>query len=469
MAEATDRPQVPPDAVMPAEALGAPAPAASETYQPLSLFAMASFGLAVVYALVVLIGAAVALVSHIPWLMPYWTFLIPIGVLVVCWVARTRILNSEGTMSGLGFTTWGSRLAVLFAVPYAAYYFATFLAVRSPAIDCANDFLQKIKESRLDLAFLQSQDVSIKGKDKNVLRDEIETRFNLPAGTMVVQPGPFSTFCGQHFVRYIEMDGDKAITTPMGVASWEFGKGGYRVVLNYHVATSLVEFDFRLDTFGRDPKPGEPKGRQWQIQLVRSETGIVTGSLRYTDKGQDYVKKMTNAQKSALDWASKATDVDALKSEERESYSKLIGGLDTFWASKLMRDDITRYIRKMFAGGRRFSINFEPNAMPFMRESDGRTTAAFDLMIRFTEEGGSMPMYVCEGRLLVSADKSAAMHSSSAWRVDALEIDSGRTAPEKRRMQKSMAIPTPEEAGLGRGRAPAPPPPPERLPGPPPP
>ncbi|HEY7327070.1 MAG TPA: hypothetical protein VH592_05505 [Gemmataceae bacterium] len=451
MAEATDRPQVPRDAVMPTEALGASAPVSSETYQPLSLFAMASFGLSVVYALVVLIGAAVALVSHIPWLMPYWTFLIPIAVLVVCWAARTRILNSEGTMSGLGFTTWGSRLAILCSVPYAAYYFATFLAVRSPAIDRANDFLQKIKESRLDLAFLQSQDISIKGKDKNLLRDEIETRFNQPAGTVMVQPGTFSTFCQQHFVRYIEMDGEKAITTPTGVDSWEFGKGGYRVVLNYHVATSLVEFDFKIDTFGRDPKPGEPKSRQWQVQLARSETGIVTGSLRYTDKGQDFVKKMTNAQKFAMEWASRVSDVDTLKPEERESYSKLIRGLDTFWASKLMRDEITQYVRKMFSAGKKFSINFQPNDIPFMRETDGRTTGAFDLMIRFTEESSPMPLYICEGRLLVSADSNAARDSSSAWRVDALEIDSGRTAPERRRMQKNMPIPP------GPERAPGPP------------
>ena len=455
MAEATDRPQVPPDAVMPEEALSAPEPASSETYQPLSLLAMAGFGLSLIYALVVLIGAAVALLGHIPWLMPYWTFLIPLAVFVVCWAARTRILNSEGTLTGLGFTTWGVRLAVLISVTYAAYYFATFLAVRKPAINCANDFLQKIKDGRLDLAFLQSQDVKIKGKDKNILREEIEARFNQPAGmAAMIQPGAYSRFCQEHFVRYIEIDGDKAITTPSGVASWEFEKGGYRVVLNYHVATSLVEYDLKVDTFGRDPKPGEEKGTKWQVLLARSDTGIILGSMRYTDKGRDFEKKITNAQKCASDWVAKASDVNALKPDERESLSKLIRGYDTFWASKVLRGEISQCIRKTFAGGRKVNMHLQPKGLPIVRESDGRTTAWVETMLRYNEEGGVMPMYLVEARLVVSADSNAAMDSASAWRVDALQLDSGRLAPERRRMQKMAPPPIPGESGPGKGPTP---------------
>jgi hypothetical protein len=468
MAEATDRPQVPPDAVMSEEALSASAPASTETYQPLSLLAMASFGLAVVYILVALIGGAIALLSHTPWLMPYWTFLIPLAIVVLCWVARNRIVNSEGTLSGLAFATWGSRLAIIFCIPYAAYYLATFLAVRGPAIDCANDFLQKIKEGRLDLAFAQAQDTSTKGKDQKVLRDELETRFNQPSGTMMVQPGVFSSFCQQHFVRFLSMDGEKAKTTPAGVDSWEFGKGGYRVLLTYHVATTLVEFDLRLDTFGRDPKPGAAKGRQWQVFLQHSESGIVPGSMKYTQQGIDFVKKMMNAQKFATQWAGKATEAEALKPEERESYTKLIRGYETFWSSQQLREDISKNLRKTFepnAGGKRCSITFQPNGIPFMSESDGRTTGRIDVMLRYTDEGSVMPLYIAEAQIVVSADSQTAAGSADVWRVDALEIESARTAPERRRMQKSIAIPTPEEAGLGKGRAPAKAPPPPELPG----
>lgn len=467
MAEATDRPQVPADAVMANEPLGVQTPAPTETYQALSLLAMAGFGLAAIYALVVLIGSAVALVGRIPWLMPYWTFLIPIAVLIVCWAARTRILNSEGTLSGLAFTTWGSRLAILFTIPYAAYYLATFLAVRSPAIDCANEFLQRIKEGRLDQAFLAAQpDISIKGMNSKAMRDEIESRFNQPMGAVAVTPGAFSHFRQENFVRFIEMDGEQVEATPTGVDFWEYGKGGYRVILNYHIATSLVEFDMKVDTFGRDPKPGEPKGRrQWQVHLQRSATATVPGSMKLTKRGEDFEKRTSNAQKFASEWVYKINDVDKLQPGERESYSKLIRGYETFWASKLIRDEISESIRKMFqprAGEKRFNLFIQPGTIPFLRESNGRTTGAIDVMIRYYEEGNQIPQFLVDGRLMLSADSNVAADAPSAWRVDALEIESGRTSPERRRMQKGLEVPTPAEAGPENPRnAPTPLPPPK--------
>src|SRR5579884_1276613 len=205
MAETTDHPQTPPDAIMSQEGFDAPTPASSATYQPLSLLAMAGFGLSVVYALAVLVGGAVSLAGHIPWLMPYWTFLIPIAVLVVCWAARTRIVNSEGTLSGLAFTTWGSRLAILFSITYAAYYIATFLAVRGPAIDIADDFFQKIKNGQLEQAFILSQDTNSKNMSTEAMRDQIQGRFNQPMGGVSAAPGTYSRFCQERFVRFLQM------------------------------------------------------------------------------------------------------------------------------------------------------------------------------------------------------------------------------------------------------------------------
>jgi hypothetical protein len=464
MAEATDRPQIPPDAVLSGESLGVPPPTPTQTYQPLSLLAMAGFGLAIVYALVVLIGGAVSLLSHKPWLMPYWTFLLPIAVLFVSWAARTRILNSEGTLSGLAFTTWGSRLAIFLSIPYAAYLFATFLAVRGSAIDCANDFFQRIKAGRLEEAFLMSQEnVSIKGLDASAMRDLIEARFNQPSGAVAITPGNFTRFRQENFIRLIEMDGDKANVTPTGVAFWEYGKGGYRVVLIYHVATSLVEFDMKVDTFGRDPKPGESKPRQWQVLLARSETGTIPNSLTRTKQGEEFEKQSINAQKFAADWASKIEDAKALKPAQRESYSKLIRGYETFWASDRLRKEISETIRKTFqpraGGSNRFNLSFPPTGVPFLRESNGRTTARLDMILRYHEEGNEMPLYLVNGQLVLSADSSEAANSPSAWRIDAIEIESGRTAPARQRMQRNFPAPPADEADPENGRK-APPKPP---------
>ncbi len=467
MAETTNHPQVPPDAIMPEEALGTQTTAPASKYQALSLMAMASFGLSLVYALVVLIGGAVSLFGHIPWLMPYWTFLLPVAVLIVCWAARRRILNSEGTLTGLAFTIWGTRLAILFSITYAAYYFATFLAVRSPAIDCANEFFQRIKTGRLEEAFLMSQDVPTKGVSSSVLHDTIQSRFNQPMGQVSVAPGTFSRFSQERFVRFLEMDGEQARAEPTGVSSWEYTKGGYHVVLNYHIATSLMEFDMKVDTFGRDPKPGEGKGRQWLVLFARGETAIIPDSMRETPRGREFELRTMKAQTFAREWATKANDVEALTPAERESFTKLIRGFDKFWAGREQRNDIIRRIRNSFQPGTSkrpaFNLTLQTGGIPLLRESEGRSTVWIDVNMRYIEEGGVVPQYVVEGKLIVSADNKEAANSASAWRVDALEVDSGRTAPEMRRMQRAMPVPNAEEAGLGKGgilpdKPPAPPP-----------
>lgn len=472
MAETTNHPQVPQDAVMSEEALEARAPAPAESYRPLSLMAMAGFALAVVYALVVLVGGAISLMGHIPWLMPYWTFLLPIAALVICRAARSRILNSEGTLSGLAFTTWGSRLAILLSVTYAAYYFATFLAVRGPAINCANEFLQKIKSGQRLQAFLMTLEMPTKGKSNDELRNEIETRFNQPSGAPGQgSSGAFTRLCQDRFVRFLEMDGEQVSTVPTGVALWEYTKGAYRVLLNYHVVTSLVEFDMQVETIGRDPKPGEPKGRQWQVLVNRGFTSIVPDTTKQTPRGHDFEQRTMKAQQFARDWAAKASDVAELTPTERESYTKLIRGYETFWASPNQRNDILERIRKTFqprGGGKEssFSMNLQPNIIPVVRESDGRTTAWIDVALRYLEEGGTMPQYIVEGFLVLSADNSEAAKSSSAWRVDALEIASGRTSSEFRRMQSMAARGAPAEAGSENRRKmkvpPAPPIPPRQ-------
>jgi len=460
MAETTDHPQTPPDAIMSQEGFDAPTPASSATYQPLSLLAMAGFGLSVVYALAVLVGGAVSLAGHIPWLMPYWTFLIPIAVLVVCWAARTRIVNSEGTLSGLAFTTWGSRLAILFSITYAAYYIATFLAVRGPAIDIADDFFQKIKNGQLEQAFILSQDTNSKNMSTEAMRDQIQGRFNQPMGGVSAAPGTYSRFCQERFVRFLQMDGEQANTVPKGVSVWEYTKGGYHVSLSYHVATSLVEFDMKVETFGRDPKPGEGKGRQWTILFTRGETSIVPDTLKETPRGAEFARRSQKAQLKAQEWAAKVSDVDALQPAERESLSKLIRGYDTLWTGKEQREDIMGRIRKTFqpSGGKGplFNMLTQSGGIPLLRESDGRTTAWVDVTMRYYDDPNMMPRYLVEGELVLSAETSAAAESAAAWRVDALELLSARTAPEMRRMQQRLGGPNAEEGGPGRPPNPPP-------------
>lgn len=470
MAETTNHPQTPPDAIMSQEAFTAQTQAPSVTYQPLSLLAMAGFGLAVFYALAVLVGGAVSLAAHIPWLMPYWTFLVPVAALVICWAARTRILDSEGTLSGLAFTTWGSRLAIVLGITYAAYYVATFLAVRSPAIDVANDFFQKIKNGQLEQAFMMSQDVNTKNMSSEAMRDQIQGRFNQPMGGASAAPGTFSRFCQEKFVRFLQMDGERASTVPTGVSVWEYTKDGYHVSLSYHVTTSLVEFDMKVETYGRDPKRGESKGRQWSILVTRGETSVVPDSLKETPQGKIFVQRSQKAHLFAQEWAARVSNADALQPAERDSFSKLIRGYDTLWTGKEQREEIIKRIRNSFqpSGGKGslFNMITQLGGIPLLRESDGRTTAWFDVTMRYYDDPAMMPHYLVEAELVLSAQSSAAAESAAAWRVEAIELRSARTAPEMRRMQQRLGGANAEGAGPGGGGGPPnPPPPPPTNPG----
>ncbi len=473
MAEATDRPQTseqpPPDAIMPGEQLPPLPPAASETYQPLSLLAMAGFAIAIIYSLVVLIGGAVALFGRIPWLMPYWTFLIPVAALVVCWAARTRIRNSEGTLSGMAFTTWGSRLAIVLGLTYAAYYSFTFLAVRFQAIDCADRFFEQLKQGQLEHAFLMSLGVATKGRDKVDLRHEIESRFNTPKGKPGTV-GAYTRFRQDSSIRFIEMAGESATITPRGVDEWEYksgGSGGYRVVLNYHVATPLAEYDIKIETFGRDSKPGEPKGRQWQLNFVN---GVLSASQPdMTPKGKEVIVKCMMAQSFTTEWILKldeslwkAAYLETLEPSERERLSKdpklikedPLSALSRliridekmFWAGKREREAILNRVRNTFqlgaAGNRTFSLSLQQQSVPFVRESDGKMEASFDVSLFYLDEASGTMAYMVEGRLVVSA-KSSDADRSSAWRVEALDIDTGRNPPQPT-MRKSAPPPMPE-------------------------
>ena len=493
MAEATDSPhstgEVPSGervSAWPASAAGAgrelnSLPATEpEPYRPLSLLALAAFGAAVVYSLVVLLGGVVALLGNIPWLMPAWTFLIPIFILVLCWAARRRIRNREGTLSGLPFTVWGLRLTVVVGLTYAAYYGFTFFAVRLQAIDCANQFFEQLEQGRVERAFLIAMGVTVKDMDDAELRDLLEVRFNSSAGP----PGSssmYNKFRQAQFVRAIETSGRGTHVTPLGVVDWGYEKGGYHVTLRYHVVTSMAEFEMNVDTFGRDSKPDEPKGRQWLVAIQKGETLILPATLKFTRRGEDFTMLAKMAQSFVSAWQEKVNRqrwdevyLDTLKPAERDRMRKglqsahlstvaPVAGLallsvytsasqdfqngrkklpdgkliqldeKTFWTSKRERPAILQRIRHTFQpapdGRAEFGLRLQQTQMPLSRSADGEVTILFDADLVYMEEGGGRSKYIIDGRVAVVADEKDGDRSPSVWRVQGIEISSGRTPP----------------------------------------
>jgi hypothetical protein len=480
-----------PDMTSVAPSHGTSGEGAGESYRPLSLLALAGFALAAIYALIVVLGGAVSLFNRIPWLLSPWTFVFPLAALIVCLVARARIRNSEATLSGLTFTTWGIRLTIILALSYAAYYSFAYFAVRLQAIDCANGYFEQIKQGRIHRAYLQGMVESPKLTNDDDLRELIEATHNAPMGRNM-RPGQFSQFRHTEYVRLIEMAGDEAKITPQGVVDWNYENGGYKVTLRYQVATPLAEFDMIVKTFGRDSKPGEPKGRRWGVIIAPSETQIVQTTMNLTPTGQEFMKSAVSAREFLARWVKRITDqqldqvyLDTQRPAERERLSKgrqtarflssapltglgALGLCDadcrrflagwqaflngktiqtddkTFWTSKKERNAILERVRQTFQPGPQgqptFALQPEQVNVPLQRIADGEKTILFDFQVIYLDEKSPMPKYVAEGFVAVSAPEQDA-DGSPAWRIRFIELSNAHTA--------SMMMPPQPGAGGG--------------------
>src|SRR5438046_7445940 len=87
-------------------------------YRPLSSFAVAGFSIAMVYAAIVIIGAIVAAIQRMPWLMGGWSAVLPVVALVLAAVAWLQIQASEGTRSGKRLAVWAATLSVIVSLGY---------------------------------------------------------------------------------------------------------------------------------------------------------------------------------------------------------------------------------------------------------------------------------------------------------------------------------------------------------------
>jgi hypothetical protein len=491
MAETTDRPQG--AAVTPAEGL-VPAPpdqpsaTAPETYRPLSLLALAGFGLALLYVLAVLVGGSVALLSHVPFLMASWTFLLPVAALVLCGLARSRIRNSEGTLSGLAFTTWGLRLTVVVGLSYIMYYTFAFVAVRLQAFDCADQFFEQLNQGKIERAFLLGMGVPAKELSDDDARSRVEGSFNNPQGPGGA-PGAFTAFRQSQLVRSIHSSGGEARFVPMGVLDWTYEQGGYQVQLKYQVFTPLAEYEMVVTTFGRDARAGESKGRQWQIMFQKGETHLIP-PMHLTPRGQAITDNVTAAKAFAHSWLEKVNRhrwdevyLDTLEPAERAALRKELtaarlqemapaSGLTAlgqkgadlpnlaigllaffegklirldekeFWTIKRERKDILRDVRETFrpsAGGDPLlSFRILPVEVPLIRSEHGKISFLLDCVLEYADPQSGFARYIVDGFLVVSAEEDKAGSSPSAWWIDGIEMLSGRTPPKMQQMKQQM-------------------------------
>jgi hypothetical protein len=282
---------LPPGAAQPATT----AQGDGETYRPLSLLAMAGFGLAVVYAAGILIGSLIAFFGSRPWLLPPSTILVPFVALVLLLIARVQIKRSEGTLAGEGLTRWGLSLTVLVALGYWSYYGATYLAVSQQGEAFGKSFLDHFTRGEVEAAFLLTRKPDDRPSNPSRLRQDIEIRWNISSDAMPL--GEYSRFLQNDMVRLITHAREATQIEPRGIADWEYKEGGYRLQASYRVSTPIATFEVLLTLHATDTPT---QGREWQIVLEQS--GLRGKEPAITPEGMAMSERASEAGRAMQQW-----------------------------------------------------------------------------------------------------------------------------------------------------------------------
>ena len=450
-------------------------PSESQPYRPLSLLAIAAFGLAAVYTVIAVIVGLIAMLNRTPLPLPIWTLLLPVLATTMAFVARFQIRRSEGTVGGLKLASWAVGLSAGVGIVYGMYYLGTFLAVRSQAQAFADAWLQKIVRGKLDDAF--NDTTPPPRKIVGTLRQTLELKYNnaLPESNT---RGRYSSFGASEYVRLLQIAGPKAKIEPTGVGDWEYEKQGFTVLLTYRVTTDLATFPLQVKVHGAESQTGDFAGRQWYV--VPDETRIMgeaggTATATYTEAGNELRKQTSVAAAVANAWVDALGNgnYDAafsftLDPKERAAYQQylprfalgsmvaadaegrklldfrqkfLSGDLvrieeGIFWAPPGLRPTVETLAKALFDPRKfkRRSLALQPAGIPVVRGDESRLSLGFDVQVIAPQDDLSQPPILLDAWVVVGADRADLRRDKptpEAWRVEALELVRGRNAPIK--------------------------------------
>lgn len=472
-------PKAPPPASVASElpSLPLPPPEPTEGYRPVSLLAGAAFVLACLYTAVIGIGAAAASFSRSPLLLE-WSFVLPAASLLLAWMARTHIVNSEGALTGLALTRWSVRLSIVVALSYGAYYIATRMAVGQQAHSFSQRWLQQLAKGELDQAFFESWQDQRKALAPERLREALERRNVMTGGPDFTLGTTLSGFGQAEIVRLLQLAGDQARITFQGINRWNYEGGGYQVNLTYRVETPLARWNQAVTAFGRESRPPEPPGRQWSIKLEGTgpydpayDPNKPSIPIVFSGEGEAMKALGASAKWEANSWfdlvrsgriaqayqrygppeqrGQRAEAVQAgilmlaagpMVRPEGVSWQDLVkwqsylqgdaikADKDSFWAvNDEARAAASQEVRDLLAASaprrqQATSIKTANSQVLLSRQSGKRTQLPIDFQMLFQRPlKGDLPILV-EGRLILSAEDPKSDQPEIAWQVDGIEL-----------------------------------------------
>jgi hypothetical protein len=479
MAESADNPRTGSTEFTPAQPAGPPPlresvrgfvpppPSLSpEAYQPLSMMAVAGFALAVLYTVYIVGFALVTSFTGDHFYLAPSTVVLPVVVVIVCWVGRRMVLSSEGALGGARLANWGIGMSVVVGLCYWSYHAATVIALRQQAVAFTESkFLRDLSkgdDSGVEEAFLLTYNPP---RPTSGIRKLIAT--SLDARSSLKVPGPYTTFNRMEYVRLLRMAGDKAKWQLELTSTPVLEKGEMRVVLVYKVDTPIKTFRLRILTAAVPPTKEAP-GRQWRIERDVNQTGIPLDGSFYTPEGSRLYQTIEPVASSfLLKWLSKVSDVidapgaylDTLPPARRNSLeskvrskspnevkkimatdpevAEFFAGLAAFRSGSLIRAKKEDF---MVADALREDVINEAKRMFLLNTPSGNNWIQFATLPRYEEDGKTIrfiydadlllvPKYIGGARFTVEADAEAC-HDPAAWRLVSMDLERAQAAPQ---------------------------------------
>src|SRR5712692_10124582 len=162
-------------------------------YRRVSGFAIAAIIVACCYGLIVLFACVSGLSKGTPVLLSPWLQAVSVLGTFLGLAALVHIRRSEGTVAGGKLAVWSLLLSVFFGLSYAAYYVATYFAIRQQADNFTQRWFKRLEEGKINHAFLDTQDPAVRLRINAEDEEAIDSRFPAVGRQMMPKP-PLEAF-----------------------------------------------------------------------------------------------------------------------------------------------------------------------------------------------------------------------------------------------------------------------------------
>jgi hypothetical protein len=438
-------------------------------YRPLSIMAIASLALAVLFALVLILSGLEGLRRGAPVFLPLWFLALPLTGVVLGLLAQWRIRTSEGTLAGTALARWGVRLGLLTGLGYWSYDFFTGLALQQQANNFLtveepdSGFFPRLLKGDLNRAFLLTQPYTRRSSRINPDDNRVmELEFDRPSHES--RFGQLTRFRTSEFVQSVLQAGREGRQIQsLGAKSWKYDAGRYRVERIYRISTREGDTDLVVPAMAEnDTLSG---GRKWFVLWEKVER---LPSSQRTPLG-DVLQKMRQTANSFMQpWAKGASAGQGVQPGIKDESPKDLrepeggGGLSPEAALALARQQVTN----LFQGKARPPIDsahgkehpwlmIPTEQLAPWEEVDGhlRLSYYFAFPVRIRADAKGPPDYLATGTLtLETVGKGDLEHAppAPAWRVISYRIERVvAVARPNQAEQGSQGGPRQPERGFG--------------------